>query len=384
MKNILFLISMCIVAVNVLYAQTLEDGLVLYYTFDDPNNFVSDESGNGKNAVSYGSPLSTPDRNGNSDAALYFDGDNDYLKMPDVLLTSSSAYSASCWVRVDGQNTLSNTTASLIDFRHNYNMSLSVKTGDPTNGNKFRFFSQDVGSVTKEVYSTTQAVYGDWYHVAIVYDGNVMNLYINGILEASLACNPARAYSSGFNKLGKDYASNDRNWLLGAMDEVRIYSRALQSTEILDVYDFGNPSLQGGWYSSGNTVYNTNVLVGINTAVPRETLSVNGNIRAKEIKVEVANWPDYVFEADYTLSDLTALETFITQYKHLPKMPAAAEVAENGIALGQMNQLLLEKTEELTLYLIAQKKQMQAQQKQLEAQAARIQQLEEKVGDLKK
>ncbi|MFD2581607.1 hypothetical protein ACFSR6_03835 [Pedobacter vanadiisoli] len=106
--------------------------------------------------------------------------------------------------------------------------------------------------------------------------------------------------------------------------------------------------------------------VGIGTTTPNEKLSVNGNIRAREIKVEATNWPDYVFEDGYKVGKLEELERYIKANKHLPDMPAAKEVKENGVALGEMNKLLLQKIEELTLYVIELKKENLDQQKQLD------------------
>jgi len=97
---------------------------------------------------------------------------------------------------------------------------------------------------------------------------------------------------------------------------------------------------------------NPNGNIGIGTATPNEKLSVNGKIRAHEIKVETTNWPDYVFEEGYDVGTLEALESYIKANKHLPGIPSAKEVAENGVQLGEMNKLLLKKVEELTLHLI--------------------------------
>src|SRR5690606_483998 len=96
----------------------------------------------------------------------------------------------------------------------------------------------------------------------------------------------------------------------------------------------------------------TNGDVGIGTATPTDKLSVNGRIRAHEVKVETANWPDYVFHRDYALMTLSELEAYIEKNGHLPGMPTAAEAEAEGIALGEMNNKLLEKVEELTLHLI--------------------------------
>jgi hypothetical protein len=105
--------------------------------------------------------------------------------------------------------------------------------------------------------------------------------------------------------------------------------------------------------------------VGIGTAFPAEKLSVNGKIRAQEIKVEMANWPDYVFAKDYKLPSLKETEKHIKEKGHLPGIPSAAEVEKNGIELGDMNKKLLQKIEELTLYLIEQNKEITELKKEM-------------------
>jgi hypothetical protein len=99
--------------------------------------------------------------------------------------------------------------------------------------------------------------------------------------------------------------------------------------------------------------------VGIGTTNPGSyKLAVEGNIGAREIKVTLANpWPDYVFLTKYKLPSLEEIEKFIQQNHHLPNLPSAREVEENkGIELGDMSIKLLEKIEELTLYVIQLKK----------------------------
>lgn len=82
-------------------------------------------------------------------------------------------------------------------------------------------------------------------------------------------------------------------------------------------------------------------------------LAVAGKMIAEKIVVKVFNtWPDYVFEVDYKLPSLAELENFITAHKHLPDIPSAKEVQQNGIDLGEMNAKLLQKVEELSLYII--------------------------------
>ena len=88
-------------------------------------------------------------------------------------------------------------------------------------------------------------------------------------------------------------------------------------------------------------------------------LAVDGKVISEEVRVEVSgSWPDYVFEADYSLTPLNELENRIVQLGHLPGLPSADQVREEGILLGDMNRLLLEKVEELTLYVIELKKEI--------------------------
>ncbi len=120
--------------------------------------------------------------------------------------------------------------------------------------------------------------------------------------------------------------------------------------------------------------------IGIGTTDPKGyKLAVNGNIRAKEIKVENTNWPDYVFTKDYQLPTLQQTENHIKEKGYLPGIPSAEEVKANGIDLGEMNAKLLQKIEELTLYLIEQNKKMDGVQKENESMKERILNLEKKI-----
>ncbi|TWF32336.1 hypothetical protein FHW36_1169 [Chitinophaga polysaccharea] len=90
-------------------------------------------------------------------------------------------------------------------------------------------------------------------------------------------------------------------------------------------------------------------------------LAVEGTIAARRLKVtQTTPWPDYVFEATYSLPSLQAVEDFINKNKHLPEVPSANEIAEHGQDVGEMNTILLKKVEELTLHLISMQKEIAA------------------------
>ncbi len=103
--------------------------------------------------------------------------------------------------------------------------------------------------------------------------------------------------------------------------------------------------------------------IGIGTTTPQSKLAVDGIITSKEVNVTATGWPDYVFESDYELMSLEEIETFISEKGHLPEIPSAQEVEENGLSLGEMNAMLLKKIEELTLHVIRQQKEINSLKK---------------------
>jgi|GEM_PF-6133323 len=102
-------------------------------------------------------------------------------------------------------------------------------------------------------------------------------------------------------------------------------------------------------------------------------LSVDGKFVSKSVYVTSQNWADFVFEPTYQRMSLPALEAYLQRNKHLPAIPAAAEVEANGYNLGQMDAKLLQSVEELTLHVIELGKQnqlLQARTAELERQLA--------------
>lgn len=97
----------------------------------------------------------------------------------------------------------------------------------------------------------------------------------------------------------------------------------------------------------------TNGNVGIGTSTPNAKLTVAGNIHSREVKVTVDAGADYVFEEEYKLKELSELEAYLKENKHLPEVQSASEMETDGIELAKMNILLLKKIEELTLYVIS-------------------------------
>lgn len=96
--------------------------------------------------------------------------------------------------------------------------------------------------------------------------------------------------------------------------------------------------------------------MGIGVTNPGVELAVNGTIEAAtDVKIGTLTVPDYVFDKAYNLRSLSDVKDFIEKHKHLPDVPSAADYKkEGGVMIGKLNELLLRKIEELTLYILGQ------------------------------
>lgn len=122
--------------------------------------------------------------------------------------------------------------------------------------------------------------------------------------------------------------------------------------------------LKNNWFyksiglgTSGNGFFASNV--GIDTTIPDQKLTVKSKIHAKEVIVDL-NVPvaDYVFKPNYKLMPLPQVEQFVKKNSHLCEIPSATEITKNGLSMGEMQNKLLQKEEELTLYIIELQKQI--------------------------
>lgn len=138
-------------------------------------------------------------------------------------------------------------------------------------------------------------------------------------------------------------------------------------------YRNSNGKLLFGNTSTAPTMTISSNKIGIGTLSPDALLTVNGTIHAKEIQIDLkGSLADYVFSADYNLMSLTDIENYVKDNHHLPDMPSAKDVENNGLNVGEMQNKLLQKIEELTLHMIE-------QQKIINEQSSKIKELEKKI-----
>jgi hypothetical protein len=215
-----------------------------------------------------------------------------------------------------------------------------------------------------------------------------INVQFSEALQATSVTTASAYIMNGATTVGStvSYTAGSQNIILtptNALEAGTIYTVTLKggtgTNKILDVagnplsadytWTFTTQSTGGssaGWTLNGTNLVNSNTgYVGIATTInpaPADAalkLAVNGNIYAKKLKITQLGWADFVFEPDYKLRPLKDLENYILQYKHLPDIPSALEVEKNGIDLGDNQAMLLKKIEELTLYVIELRKEIE-------------------------
>ncbi len=188
---------------------------------------------------------------------------------------------------------------------------------------------------------------------------------------------------SGNDVGGMIHLNNPAKTANGSASRWSIYNMSGNYGNSLQFWAYDNLGcVEGGLCTSRLTLMD-NGNVGVGTSAPAEKLSVNGNILAKKVRVS-QNWADYVFDPAYTLKPLEEVSSYIKENKHLPDMPAAKEIEQKGLDLGEIVKQQQVKIEELTLYIIEQDKAKQAQQKQLDDQAALLKQLQSQLQQLQK
>ena len=128
----------------------------------------------------------------------------------------------------------------------------------------------------------------------------------------------------------------------------------------------------GTFYTSGTATFNSQVIIGTPVqSNPNYLLNVTGNIRANKLVVNTTG-ADFVFAKKYHLIPLDALEKYIQQYKHLPGIEPAREMSKDGMDVGNNETKLLQKIEELTLYMIEMKKENERLENKVEVLNKRI------------
>lgn len=179
---------------------------------------------------------------------------------------------------------------------------------------------------------------------------NALEVVGNGLFSGSVSAN-------GFVCNVAGGTSTYQKFVVNATSTNNYFDAALDASNTkLPIYF----KWRGDQFSSSALTILGNGNIGVGCVSPTVKLAVNGKIQATEVEIKSAPCSDFVFEKNYKLTSLSDLEKYVTVNKHLPEVPSAKEFQEKGYSVGQMDDLLLRKVEELTLYVIELKKENDA------------------------
>ena len=226
MKRLFAIIFSCFIFSGIAYAD-LNDGLVAYYPFDGN---INDASGNENHGTVYGTTETealTEDRFGNPDSAFSFDGVDDYIEVPDSdSLDVTGGITIGAWINIAEPLGGGFPQHYVVDSRDGqgggYGINVDTNTMQFWVGGNYPTFPVNIQA-------------GKWHHIAGTYDGDFMNLYIEGVLTDSILFATDFTPSTYSLYIGQRFNYIER--FHGIIDDLRIYDRVLSESEIYQLYD---------------------------------------------------------------------------------------------------------------------------------------------------
>jgi hypothetical protein len=256
-----------------------------------------------------------------------------------------------------GTSTASNSANPLPEFNLQLHGTTDYSFTTPTtytrDGDILYGYQIDYGKTTRIGLTNTTTGRTATDGAVIQMSGNNLSVLNREVGEATF----------GAKNLQLKFSTNNRLWLGGNIN-------TFATSGTFNV----NGGLENGLYvrSIGANTYGLSIntkattdaiqvfATDVNPTLKNFKVTASGEVFARRYTTTLANIPDYVFESDYNLMSFSDLRTYLEINKHLPNVPSAKEYEANGVELGEMNRVLLEKVEELTLYILQMEERLKA------------------------
>ncbi len=380
MRKILLVFHILLVCPLLASAQDITTGLTGYWPFSGDAQDAK-PSGN----LYHGTPMNgaalTVDRHNRPENAYIFDGIDDYIIVPDHV-APTTAFTYSIWFKPSIDVTTATVRQDLIIAAPGQSsrpqITLSFKFGEKSYPGQMLIGVKSTQNVDVEASTPTITAWSSnmWYHFVGSWDGHQLRSYVNGQLQATVPAEFTHVSQKGFSIGARKYPTETH--FRGAIDDIRIYDRALDIKDIQALYQEVplpvQPPVVVQWAGSSTTNQlihrKGDVAIGVDSIPDGFQLAVKGKTIAEGYVARLSGdwkWADYVFDDTYALPSLQSVETFVRTQKHLPDVPSAQDVERDGISLEKMDGILLKKIEEITLYLIQLQKENEALKKQLKS-----------------
>jgi hypothetical protein len=245
MKKITFL-SIMVLAALIMNAQVPTDSLKAFYPF---NGNANDESGNGNNGTVNGANLSQ-DRFGNNSSSYYFDGIDDDIVIPNsTVYDSLSEITISAWVQFETFPDYQNSQGGHMIVEKMQHVASGADASfilyTPYDDDVLRFDLRiDNGSTIEYInlsllQFSNYLTINEWHHITGVYDGDYAHIYFDGIPMISTSTPVNGKIKTTTYDLGISTSWGNYDYFQGNVDDIRIYSKALDSTEVSELYNEG-------------------------------------------------------------------------------------------------------------------------------------------------
>lgn len=269
-----------------------------------------------------------------------------------IILTALFLMAACPMANAQGYTTLGVGISPAVGTLHVHNSTVThggVVPLDPPDGDGMRLFD-DHSQTTLHI---TNGITGTTLYDGFFVDYNDYNITLQQYEEGNLKLknHNAEIILSYDGKVGVGAVNS--NHLFNVEGKARVANNLTVggNAAIANGLNINNGNIQ--LFANGKANFADEVRIGTGFLCKS-----NGELKVKSLRVTTTDWPDYVFGSSHRLMPLREVEDYINANGHLPEVPSAAEAEAEGVDLGEMNRLLLQKVEELTLYVIDLQKQL--------------------------